>query len=154
MKGLLEIFIDGASKGNPGEASVGVILKQDQKTIKEIAKTIGQATNNVAEYTALIYALKEATFLKSQELKVYTDSSLLYNQILGNYQVKNENIKKLFDQVASLARGFKKIELKYIPREKNKEADKLASSVFKKKQAKMVAPTFYHVGEESPSSAG
>ena len=152
MKGQLEIFIDGASKGNPGEASVGVVFKQDQKTIKEIAKPIGQATNNVAEYTALIYALKEAAVLKLQELKIYTDSGLLYNQLLWNYQVKNENIKTLFDQVAGLARGFKKIELKHIPREKNQEADKLASSVFKKKQAKMVAPAFYHVGEESPSS--
>lgn len=142
MSGVLEIHIDGASKGNPGPASVGVIFDQDGKRVKEIAKPIGETTNNVAEYSALIVALEEAAKLKAEHLRIFTDSELLYNQLKGQYKIKSENLKGLHKQANELARGFKKIELKQIPREENKEADKLASSVLKKEQAKVVAPLF------------
>ena len=143
MSQMLEIFTDGACSGNPGEAAVGVVIKQDGKVLKEISKTIGPATNNIAEYTALIYALQEALILRADSLKIFTDSELMYKQVTGQYKVKHENIKSLFDQVQHLWKGFKHIELIHVLREKNKEADMLATTALKnlKKQAKMVAPS-------------
>ena len=142
MSGILEIHIDGASKGNPGPASVGVIIDQDGKRIAEIVKLIGEATNNFAEYSALIVALEEAKNLKAEHLRVFTDSELLYHQLKGKYKIKSDNLKGLYKQANELAQGFKKIELKHVPRKENSEADKLASSVFKKEQTKVVAPLF------------
>ena len=142
MSSVLEIHIDGASKGNPGPASVGVIIDQDGKRIAEVVKSIGEATNNVAEYSALIVALQEAEKLKAEHLRIFTDSELLYNKLKGQYKIKSDNLKGLYQQANELAKAFKKIELKQVPREKNKEADKLASSILKKEQAKVVAPLF------------
>ena len=79
----LEIYIDGASKGNPGPSGVGVVICRDGETIKNISSYIGHATNNVAEYTALIYALEEALIMKAESLKINTDSQLLHRQLKG-----------------------------------------------------------------------
>ena len=135
----LQIFIDGACSGNPGESAVGVVVKRDGKTIKEIAQSIGEGTNNIAEYSALICALQEANALKAKFLNISTDSELLYKQVIGSYKVKNEKLKSLFDQVQKLAASFERVEIKHIPREENKEADKLAATALKKKQVKVVA---------------
>ncbi len=140
MKEELEIFIDGASSGNPGEASVGVVINQDHKRVKEISQSIGHATNNVAEYQALIFALKEAHALRAQRLKIFTDSELLFSQVTGRYKVKNENLKLLFDEAQELAKKFEEIKIDHIPREQNTEADRLANQALKK-QVKMVAST-------------
>ena len=142
MSQAYEIFVDGACSGNPGEAAVGIVIKSKGQVIKEIAKTIGEATNNIAEYTALIYALQEALILRADEVKIYTDSELMYRQITGQYQVKQGHIKSLFEQVKHHWKGFKHIELAHVLRGNNKEADKLATNALKdkKKQAKMVAP--------------
>ena len=153
MKKVLEIFTDGASRGNPGLAAIGVVIKENGQVINRMAKTIGQATNNVAEYKAVICALQEAKALKAEKIKLLTDSELLFNQLIGQYQVKNESLKVLFDQAQELGKAFKHIEMKLIPREQNKEADQLATKAIKKEQAKVVASVF-HTGEESPSSAG
>ena len=150
---MFEVFIDGASKGNPGEASVGILIREDGKVLKTISKAIGLATNNVAEYTALLYALEELLVMNVKKIKVHTDSALLYNQLLGKYQVKNDLLKKLFDQAQELGRKFEDVQIVNIPREKNKEADQLANQAFKKEQAKGVASAF-NAGEESPSSEG
>lgn len=123
------IFIDGACRGNPGEAAIGVVLKQDGKIIEEIARPIGEATNNIAEYSALIYALQEALVRRVQEVKVFTDSELVFHQLTGTYRVKDQRLKFFYDQVQQLKRGFRRVELTHIPREENKEADKLAASV-------------------------
>ena len=157
MSALLEIFTDGACRGNPGPAGIGVVISQNGRVIKRLSKSIGPATNNLAEYTALIYALQEALILKASEIKINTDSELLYQQIKGRYKVKNEKLKNLFDQIQHLSRGFKRIDFECIPREKNREADRLAAQAVReipKKQATMVAPASIVVGEESPSSAG
>lgn len=141
----MEIFTDGACRGNPGPAGIGVVISRNGRVIKRISKSIGPATNNLAEYTALIYALQEALVLKALEVKVSTDSELLYHQIKGRYKIKNEKLKILFDQVQHLIRGFKRIDFECIPREKNREADRLAIQAVKKiqkKQARVVAPTF------------
>ena len=140
VKESLEIFIDGASQGNPGESAIGVLIRQGHRVIKEISQSIGHATNNIAEYTALIYALQEALILKAQCVRVYTDSALLYHQIQGDYKVKDPGLKNLFLQIQHLAEGFEDLEIQYIPREENKEADRLASQAISKEQAKVVAP--------------
>jgi len=157
LSSLLEIFTDGACSGNPGPAGIGVVISRDGQVIKRISKFIGLSTNNLAEYTALIYALQEALILKASEIKVSTDSELLYHQIKGRYKIKNEKLKNLFDQIQHLSQGFKRIDFECIPREKNREADQLAVQAVReiqKKQATMVAPASIDVGEESPSSKG
>ncbi len=137
---VLEIFIDGACSGNPGDAGIGVVVYENGQLIREISKFIGNATNNIAEYTALIFALQEAMVLKAEQVKINTDSQLLYEQLIGHYKVKNANLKVLIDQVQHLAQGFKKLEIVQIPREKNQEADRLATQAIQQERAKVVAP--------------
>lgn len=130
----LEIFTDGACSGNPGPASVGVVIKQDGTVVKEVSRYIGEATNNIAEYTAMICALLEAKALCADEVFVKTDSELMYKQIIGVYKVKHEGIKPLFDQVQQLMKGFKRVEVKHVPREENSAADRLARLGLKERQ--------------------
>lgn len=122
-----EIYIDGAAKGNPGPAGIGVVVTKSGKTLKDISHYIGEATNNVAEYTALIYGLQEALIQKTKNVKVYTDSELLYKQVKKLYKIKNTSLKVLMLQVQHLISGFEGFDIDHIPREKNKEADRLAS---------------------------
>jgi len=140
LSAMLEIFIDGACSGNPGEAGIGIVINRGGKTIKAISKAIGEATNNIAEYSALVYALQEADALKAKKLKVFTDSELLFRQVTGVYKVKNEKLKFLYDQIQLLMQKFDDVDLNHVRREKNKEADGLATRSLKKKQAKVVAP--------------
>ena len=154
MTEALEIFVDGACSGNPGEAGIGVVIHCKGKTIKKISRAIGEATNNIAEYSALIFALQEALGLKAKTVRVFTDSELLYRQVTGAYRVKNEKLKFLYEQVQQLIRMFDHVGFNHVYREKNKEADKLAVQSLNKKQTKVVAPLFENIGEESPSSKG
>jgi len=143
VKEALEIYIDGACSGNPGEAAIGVVIRQQENTIKEISSTIGEATNNIAEYSALVVALQEALILKADRIKIYTDSELVFKQVTGSYKVKNEKLRFLLDQALNLIKGFNGFAIQHIPREKNQVADKLATDALKKKkQAKVVAPAF------------
>ena len=134
MKETLTIFIDGACSGNPGPAGIGVVIKNGKKNIKEISEPIGEATNNIAEYTAFKVALIEAGKLTKGTLKVFTDSELLAKQVTGQYKIKNESLAVLFQEVSKLSLRFKSVEIQHVPREKNKEADKLATSAIKLKQ--------------------
>lgn len=129
---LLEIYIDGAAKGNPGDAGTGVVICQNGEVIKNLSNYIGQATNNVAEYTALIHALEEALILKAESLNINTDSELLYRQIKKEYKVKNPNILGLYRQAVHLISVFKSVNIKHISRENNRGADKLATKAIKK----------------------
>ncbi len=138
----LVINVDGASSGNPGESGIGVVVRQDGKIVKEISKSIGVATNNIAEYTALIYALQESLIQRADEVEVITDSELVYKQMIGEYKVKHANILPLFEQAQHLLEGIKKFKLIHVLREHNKDADRLATQSIKKKQAEMVAPVF------------
>jgi len=122
-----EIFTDGACKGNPGEAAIGVVINCDGKRVTEISKPIGEATNNIAEYSALVFGLQESLVLRADEVNVYTDSELVYKQVIGAYKIKNAKLKFLNEQVKSLCRGFKSFKISHIPREKNKLADSLAN---------------------------
>lgn len=127
----LEIYIDGASKGNPGPSGIGVVICHEGNVIKNISSFIGNATNNIAEYTALIYALQEALILKAESLTVKTDSQLLARQLNKIYKVKNTNLSGLYNQSVHLIRAFKKVAIYEIPREENRMADKLATQAIK-----------------------
>jgi len=128
----LEIYIDGSSKGNPGPSGIGVVICKEGRTVSNISTYIGNATNNVAEYTALIFALQEALKLGADTLKINTDSQLLYNQLKRLYKVKSANIIGLFNQASHLLSAFKKVFIMNIPREENRGADKLATQAVKK----------------------
>lgn len=130
----IEIYIDGASKGNPGPSGIGVIISEDNQVIKNISNYIGHATNNVAEYTALIYGLQEALILGAKRLKVKTDSELLYKQMNNSYKVKNAHILVLYNQARHLLSAFETVTIDHIRREHNCGADKLATAAIKKQQ--------------------
>jgi ribonuclease HI len=132
----LEIYIDGASKGNPGPSGIGAVICRGGQTIKNISSYIGNTTNNIAEYTALIYALEEALMLKAENLKINTDSQLLYRQIKKIYKVKNPNIIGLYNQASHLMSSFNQVSINNIPRENNRGADKLATQAIKKQLKK------------------
>ena len=127
----VEIYIDGAAKGNPGPAGIGVVIYQDGSVLKNISNYIGNATNNIAEYTALIYGLQEALILKVENIKINTDSQLLYRQVKREYKVKNLNILGLYNQAIHLMSGFKEVSINHIPRQENRGADKLANIAIK-----------------------
>ena len=91
----IEIYVDGGARGNPGPAGVGVlILDGAGKKIKDVSKYIGEATNNIAEYSALVRALEEAELLSVSEIVIHTDSELMAKQLSGEYKVKNADISK------------------------------------------------------------
>ena len=158
----LEVYIDGASKGNPGPSGIGVVVCSDGQTIKNISAYIGNATNNIAEYSALIYGLEEALKLKAEALKINTDSQLLYRQINKVYKVKNPNILGLYNQVLRLMEAFKLVSITNISREDNRGADKLATKAIKEQLRKKRSFTTGQVEsgrpgytrEESPGSRG
>ncbi len=129
---LIDVYIDGASKGNPGPAGVGVIICQEGVVLKNISNYIGNTTNNFAEYTALIFALQEVLIIKADELNINTDSQLLCRQINGEYKVKSPNILGLYNQARHLISAFKKVSINHIPREMNSGADKLATQAVRK----------------------
>ena len=124
----LFLYTDGGSRGNPGPSGIGVvILDEKRKKIKELSKYIGETTNNIAEYNALIYALEEAAALAAKELVIYMDSELMMRQLSGEYRVKSAELKPLFEKALGILKTFSSFEIKHIEREKNKDADKLAN---------------------------
>lgn len=128
MSKSVNIFIDGASRGNPGPSGIGIVFCDDQgKAVKKLFKFIGSATNNVAEYSALIYAMQEALIDRYDDVRVKSDSELLTKQLTGEYKVKNDNLRPYYDMFQHIAKGFNKIEVISIAREDNSAADKLAN---------------------------
>ncbi|HKY64079.1 MAG TPA: ribonuclease HI family protein [bacterium] len=124
----LFVYADGGSRGNPGPAGAGAYLEsEDGATVARIYKYLGETTNNVAEYSALIFGLKEAQRQQAEEVAVRMDSQLVVKQIAGEYRVKEPTLQKLHAQVMDLLGGFKRYQVEHIPREKNAEADKLAN---------------------------
>jgi ribonuclease HI len=120
--------VDGASRGNPGPASIGVTLKDAQnKLVDSISECIGRTTNNQAEYRALIAGLKKAISLGARQVVARSDSELMVKQIQGLYRVKKEELKPLNAEVRNLALSLESFKIMSIPREQNREADKLAN---------------------------
>lgn len=124
----LKIYTDGGSRGNPGQAAVGIVIKDENEKVQKIfSKYLGTKTNNQAEYQGIIEALKEAKKLKAKDLDIYTDSQLVVEQLNRNFKIKNKALAPLFVQVWNLSLDFKNIKYNYIPREENKEADSLVN---------------------------
>jgi len=122
------IYTDGGSRGNPGPSAIGAVVGG-----KEYGQAIGQATNNVAEYSAVIFALKKAKQLltkvkaRQTDVELRTDSELLVKQLNGEYKIKDADLQPLFIEVWNLKQDFKSVTLTHITRDKNKKADSLVN---------------------------
>lgn len=124
----LVLHIDGAARGNPGPAGIGVVMGDDAGDFREEHHAyIGEATNNVAEYKALLFGLRKAKELGYAAIKVFSDSELIVRQIRGEYQVKHPRLRKFYDQVQDLLRSFDAVEIAHVPRDMNTRADLLAN---------------------------
>ena len=128
MSKKLVAYVDGAARGNPGPASLGVVISDSEgKHLKTLAHRLGTATNNFAEYFALIFALQEAIIMGADEVQIYTDSELVAKQFSGEYKIKEPTLQQLFLLVLHLKQGFKKLAVSHVPREQNKKADQAAN---------------------------
>ena len=134
------VHIDGASRGNPGAAAYALVIQQPGLPAVEQAEAIGKATNNVAEYSALVAALERAAELGIRTLTVFSDSELMVKQMSGEYRVKNADLQALYKEATELRKRFDAVVLTHVRREQNKRADELCNLVLD--------------GKLSPGSAG
>ena len=126
--GALALYIDGASRGNPGPAGLGIVVKDaNGRVVAEISEFIGRGTNNVAEYRALIRALEEAATFGARSIVVRSDSELLVRQLKGEYKVKSPDLSPLHLEAHRLFKAFPKATVERIPRGENAAADALAN---------------------------
>ena len=123
----IEIYIDGAARGNPGPAGIGIVIKDGSKTLAEIGAYIGKATNNVAEYLALVRGLEEVLIRGFKSASFFSDSELLVKQLNGEYKVKHENLVPLHYHILTLIDRMKEFSIKHVTRDKNAHADKMAN---------------------------
>jgi ribonuclease HI len=123
----LVAYVDGGSRGNPGNAGAGVYLQRNGSPWRGLYFYLGRQTNNFAEYTALLEALNYAVQEGFQSISVYADSELLVRQILGIYKVKNPGLQALHAEAIALIRRLRKFSIRHVPREQNKKADALAN---------------------------
>jgi ribonuclease HI len=132
------MFCDGASSGNPGKSGIGVLISfndtglSDESRTCRLSEYIGNATNNVAEYSALIRGLEKARSLGVRTIDIYLDSELLVKQMNGIYKVKNKNLYRLWTRAKKLSNEFESCKITHVRREMNTEADALASQAVKK----------------------
>ena len=123
----LTLFIDGASKGNPGHAGIGIRIEEDGKCRAEHCEYIGCTTNNVAEYRALIKGLEMAAEFKANRVTVFSDSELVVRQMNGAYKVKSGGLLPLYQAAHKQSRTFDGFQIRHVRREENREADRLAN---------------------------
>ncbi|MDD5703756.1 MAG: ribonuclease HI family protein [Dehalococcoidales bacterium] len=122
----LVIHTDGGARGNPGPAGIGYVIECESKILEKKGECIGEATNNIAEYAAIIKALKAAKKYNPKEIECFLDSELVVKQVKGEYKAKDPKMRELLNQLRELV-FFKAIEFSHIRREKNKEADALVN---------------------------
>jgi ribonuclease HI len=127
MTAPITIHIDGAARGNPGPAAFAYVITGDAQPSIEASGCLGQTTNNVAEYTALVRALERARQLGARRLRIRSDSELLVKQMNGLYRVKNPDLQVLYEQAKDLSDHFEAVELMHVRREQNKDADRLCN---------------------------
>jgi ribonuclease HI len=121
-------MVDGAARGNPGEAGCGAVIYDENGTVvKELSRYLGRATNNVAEYEGLLMGLEAMLQMGKRCVRVQSDSQLLVRQLNGHYRVKDEKLQLLFAKAIAMLRQFKDYRIVHIPRESNKLADRLAN---------------------------
>lgn len=123
----LQIYSDGGARGNPGPAGIGVVIWSGNDLVSRHSKYIGETTNNQAEYQAIILGLEQAKKIGAKEVECFLDSELVVRQLNREYKVKDKDLAPLFIKVWNLSLGFQKVTFHHIPREKNKEADKLVN---------------------------
>lgn len=125
-KAGIRAWIDGASRGNPGEAGFGVVAHEDG-AVEEIGGFLGRTTNNVAEYAALVAALTFARRRRASRLELFSDSQLLVRQVRGQYRVRAAHLVPIFLKVVELKRGIAEVAIQHVPRAENRAADALAN---------------------------
>jgi len=122
------VMVDGAARGNPGPAGCGAVICDDQgAVVRELSRYLGHATNNVAEYEALVMGLEALIELKRNRIVVQSDSQLLVRQLNGEYRVKDEKLRLLYQRATGLLRQFNSYRIVHVQRELNKAADCLAN---------------------------
>ena len=125
----LVVHVDGGARGNPGPAAIGVVTSTpDGEVVDELAELIGEATNNVAEYRALLRGLERARELGATEVEVVNDSELVARQVQGAYKVKHPGLRPLYDQAMEALRGFERWSVRSVPRDQNAHADQLVNA--------------------------
>jgi ribonuclease HI len=124
----LTVYTDGAARGNPGHASIGVVIKDESgREVASFGEYIGTATNNLAEYTALVHALRLLSAFEVGRLRLRVDSDLLARQLRGEYRVKEPHLRVLHAQVSSMLKRYADWSVEHVPREENREADAQAN---------------------------
>lgn len=122
------LFTDGAARGNPGPAGAGAVIMNPQgHIVAKVGKFLGENTNNYAEYMGLILGLRRAKAMGIKELEVFADSELVVRQLNGEYQVKAENLKGLFEEARQLLSAFSEVRVRHIRREENEAADEMSN---------------------------
>ena len=122
------MYVDGAARGNPGPAGIGVVIKSEKdEVLLEVADYVGKTTNNIAEYMALIRGLEEAIDMGHRSVEAYSDSELMVKQLNGEYKVKNEGLQPLYLHTKSLIKKFTHFSLNHTVRDGNQHADTLAN---------------------------
>ncbi len=135
----LTMYTDGGSRGNPGDAGVGIaIYDEDEGLIAEVSRYIGTQTNNVAEYYALVRGLEEARLLGAEWVDIFMDSELVVKQIKGEYKVKNEGLRPFYEIAKAYLGGLEGYSISHINRSGNKVADKLANDGIDSKKDQVV----------------
>ncbi len=127
--GSATVYFDGASRGNPGPAAAAYVVEDPDGVVVEDAREIGEATNNEAEYAALLDAVTEARELGYVDVEAVGDSQLVVEQVRGNWRCKADNLRPLLQQVKDVVDGFDGFEIRHVPREMNERADELANEV-------------------------
>ena len=141
-KGILKLYVDGASRGNPGEAGAGFYLVDEEgNEILRGMRFLGSMTNNAAEYQALILGLRETLGIGETSIEIYTDSELVAKQMKGIYTVRNKRLRRLYREAVKLLDKFHRSEVISIRREDNREADRLANEAIDGKKAKGLKQT-------------
>jgi ribonuclease HI len=123
----LTVNVDGGARGNPGPAAIGVVLRADGEVLEEVGETIGEATNNVAEYRALLRGIELAAARGASELELIGDSELVVRQVEGRYKVKNAGMKELHEEVKRALREFDSWSIRHVRRAENADADRLVN---------------------------
>ena len=124
----LIVHVDGGARGNPGPAAIGVVVaERDGEVIDELAERIGPATNNVAEYQAVLRGLERAAALGAREVELVNDSELVARQLIGAYKVKHPSMKPLHEEAMSALRTFDRWGIRTVPRAENARADQLVN---------------------------
>jgi ribonuclease HI len=123
------VHVDGGARGNPGPAAIGVVVSDgDGVVLREVAERIGVATNNVAEYRAVLRGVEEALALGATEVELVGDSELVAKQLTGAYKVKHPAMKELFVEARDALRGFDQWSIRSVPRAENAQADELVNA--------------------------